>query len=99
LRVRSHSSVGYRAPLYGPSPQRKANSGFGEVAEARAAIAKWIEWYNAERRHRARGYRSPQEFRGLQPKLVLILEEQYTKAMALWQHLKSIPVLSEVSQV
>ena len=43
---------------------------FGDFAEARAAISKWIHWYNAERPHQALGYRSPRQFRGLQPKLV-----------------------------
>ena len=43
---------------------------FSDFAEARAAITNWIHWYNAERPHQALGYRSPREFRGLQPKLV-----------------------------
>ncbi|MBV8139463.1 MAG: transposase [Deltaproteobacteria bacterium] len=43
---------------------------FGDFAEARTAITKWIRWYNAERPHQALGYRSPREFRGLRPKLV-----------------------------
>jgi putative transposase len=43
---------------------------FGDFADARAAITKWIDWYNAERPHQALGYRSPRQFRGLQPKLV-----------------------------
>jgi putative transposase len=43
---------------------------FGDFAEARTAISKWINWYNAERPHQALGYRSPRQFRALQPKLV-----------------------------
>jgi putative transposase len=43
---------------------------FGSFAEARAAITQWIEWYNAERPHQALGYRSPRQFRALQPQLV-----------------------------
>ena len=43
---------------------------FSNFTEARAAIAHWIQWYNAERPHQALGYRSPHQFRGLQPKLV-----------------------------
>jgi Integrase core domain len=43
---------------------------FSDFTEARAAITKWIHWYNAERPHQALGYRSPRQFRGLQPKLV-----------------------------
>jgi putative transposase len=43
---------------------------FGNFAEARAAITQWIEWYNAERPHQALGYRSPRQFRALQPQLV-----------------------------
>ena len=43
---------------------------FSSFTEARAAITKWIQWYNAERPHQALGYRSPRQFRALQPKLV-----------------------------
>ena len=43
---------------------------FQTFPEARAAITRWIEWYNAERPHQALGYRSPRQFRALQPKLV-----------------------------
>lgn len=43
---------------------------FGTFAEARTAIRRWIQWYNAERPHQALGYRSPRQFRALQPKLV-----------------------------
>ena len=43
---------------------------FSKFTEARTAITKWIHWYNAERPHQALGYRSPRQFRGLQPKLV-----------------------------
>jgi putative transposase len=43
---------------------------FGNFTEARAAITKWIYWYNTERPHQALGYRSPDQFRALQPKLV-----------------------------
>ena len=37
-----------------------------DFAEARAAISKWIQWYNAEGPHQALGYRSPRQFRALQ---------------------------------
>jgi len=43
---------------------------FGSFSEARAAITKWIHWYNAGRPHQALGYRSPRQFRALQPQLV-----------------------------
>jgi putative transposase len=43
---------------------------FSSFAEARAAITQWIKWYNAERPHQALGYRSPRQFRALQPQLV-----------------------------
>jgi putative transposase len=43
---------------------------FASFAEARTAITQWIEWYNAERPHQALGYRSPRQFRALQPQLV-----------------------------
>jgi len=43
---------------------------FGSFTEARTAIAKWIEWYNAGRPHQSLGYRSPRQFRALQPQLV-----------------------------
>ena len=43
---------------------------FGSFTEARTAITKWIEWYNAGRPHQALGYRSPRQFRALQPQLV-----------------------------
>jgi putative transposase len=43
---------------------------FGNFAEARTAITHWIQWYNAERPHQALGYRSPRQFRALQPQLV-----------------------------
>jgi putative transposase len=43
---------------------------FAGFVEARAAITQWIHWYNAERPHQALGYRSPRQFRALQPKLV-----------------------------
>ncbi len=38
---------------------------FGSFSEARAAI-----WYNTGRPHQALGYRSPRQFRALQPQLV-----------------------------
>ena len=41
-----------------------------QLAQARAAITQWIQWYNAERPHQALDYRSPRQFRALQPKLV-----------------------------
>jgi putative transposase len=43
---------------------------FASFGEARTAITHWIEWYNAERPHQALGYRSPRQFRALQPQLV-----------------------------
>src|SRR5579862_3635305 len=43
---------------------------FASFAEASTAITQWIEWYNAERPHQALGYRSPRQFRALQPQLV-----------------------------
>jgi putative transposase len=43
---------------------------FASFAEARTAITHWIEWYNAERPPQALGYRSPRQFRTLQPQLV-----------------------------
>ena len=43
---------------------------FRNFTEARAAITQWIHWYNAERPHQALGYRSPRQFRALQPQLV-----------------------------
>jgi putative transposase len=43
---------------------------FGSFSEARAAITKWIHWHNAGRPHQALGYRSPLQFRALQPQLV-----------------------------
>ena len=36
---------------------------FENFAEARAAIARWIDWYNDGRPHQALGYRSPREYR------------------------------------
>jgi putative transposase len=47
---------------------------FGDFAEALATITQWIRWYNAERPHQALGYRSPRQFRALQPQLVAYLE-------------------------
>jgi putative transposase len=44
---------------------------FHSFAEARAAIARWIQWYKAERPHQTFGYR-PFQFRALQPKLVAL---------------------------
>jgi transposase InsO family protein len=38
---------------------------FGSFTEARAAITKSIQWYNARRPHQAFGYRSPRQFRAL----------------------------------
>jgi putative transposase len=43
---------------------------FGTFAEARTVITHWINWYNTERPHQALGYRSPRQFRALQPQLV-----------------------------
>jgi putative transposase len=45
-------------------------SNFGNFTEARASITHWIDWYNTERPHQALGYRSPRQFRALQPQLV-----------------------------
>jgi putative transposase len=39
---------------------------FSDFQEAKAAIARWIRWYNEERPHQALGYRSPLEHRALQ---------------------------------
>jgi putative transposase len=39
---------------------------FRNFAEARTAIALWIEWYNRERPHQALGYLSPHQFRAQQ---------------------------------
>lgn len=36
---------------------------FRSYAEARRAITRWIEWYNAERPHQSLGYVSPREYR------------------------------------
>ena len=43
---------------------------FASFNDARTAITQWINWYNAERPHQALGYRSPRQFRALQPQLV-----------------------------
>jgi putative transposase len=43
---------------------------FGSFTEARTAITEWIEWYNTGRPHQSLGYRSPRQFRALQPQLV-----------------------------
>jgi putative transposase len=43
---------------------------FGSFTEARAAITRWIEWYNAGRPHQSLGYRRPHQFHTLQPQLV-----------------------------
>jgi len=45
-------------------------SNFGTFTEAHTAIAQWINWYNTDRPHQALGYRSPRQFRALQPQLV-----------------------------
>lgn len=39
---------------------------FSGFREAKAAIARWIRWYNEERPHQALGYRSPLEYRAQQ---------------------------------
>ena len=36
---------------------------FGTFSEARAAIGRWIGWYNEERPHSALGYQSPRQYR------------------------------------
>jgi putative transposase len=41
-----------------------------KLQRSRIAITQWIQWYNAERPHQALGYRSPRQFRALQPNLV-----------------------------
>jgi putative transposase len=43
---------------------------FTGFADARAAITKWIQSYNAERPHQALGYHSPQQFNALHTQLV-----------------------------
>ena len=35
---------------------------FASFGEARTALTRWIEWYNAERPHQALGYHSPRQF-------------------------------------
>jgi putative transposase len=35
---------------------------FRSFADAKAAIERWIAWYNAERPHQALGYRSPHQY-------------------------------------
>src|ERR1700723_3531993 len=40
---------------------------FDSFTEARTAINKWIQWYNAGRPHQSLGYRSPRQFRALHP--------------------------------
>jgi len=39
---------------------------FRNFADARAAVARWIDWYNRERPHQALGYLSPHQFRAQQ---------------------------------
>jgi putative transposase len=39
---------------------------FANFAEARRAVRRWIDWYNAQRPHQALGYLSPRQFRALQ---------------------------------
>jgi putative transposase len=43
---------------------------FSSYREARGTIARWIDWYNAERPHQALGYLSPEQFRAQQATLV-----------------------------
>lgn len=35
---------------------------FETFAEAKQAVRRWIQWYNADRPHQALGYRSPQQY-------------------------------------
>ena len=42
----------------------------GSFTEARAAITKWIQWYNVGRPNQSLGYRSPRQFRELHTQLV-----------------------------
>jgi putative transposase len=39
---------------------------FANFHEARRAVRRWIDWYNAERPHQALGYLSPQQYRAQQ---------------------------------
>lgn len=39
---------------------------FVNFADAKRAIAQWIEWYNTGRPHQSLGYKSPREFRAQQ---------------------------------
>jgi putative transposase len=39
---------------------------FRSFREARAAVGRWIRWYNTERPHQAFGYLSPVEYRARQ---------------------------------
>jgi putative transposase len=39
---------------------------FASFAEAKAAIARWIRWYNERRPHQALGYLSPHQYRAQQ---------------------------------
>jgi putative transposase len=43
---------------------------FASFVEARPAIRRWIEWYNAERPHQSLGYQSPRQHRAQQLELV-----------------------------
>jgi putative transposase len=43
---------------------------FADFADARVAIASWIEWYNRDRPHQSLGYLSPVQFRAQQERLV-----------------------------
>ena len=36
---------------------------FANFMDPKAAIRRWIEWYNEARPHQALGYRSPREYR------------------------------------
>ena len=43
---------------------------FPGFREAKAAIARWIRWYNRQRPHQALDYRSPARYRAEQINLV-----------------------------
>jgi putative transposase len=43
---------------------------FISFSDARAAVTKWIDWYNESRPHQALGYLSPRQFRAQKVQLV-----------------------------
>jgi hypothetical protein len=59
LRWRDGRTTARRHGLKGLKEECVWLHNFGSFTEARAAITKWIQWYNAGRPHQALGYRSP----------------------------------------